>query len=35
MLSSSAFVWLVTDSFGRFGVIATYGAGTLLVYERR
>ena len=35
MLSSSGFVWLVTDSLGRLGVIATYGAGTLLVNERR
>ncbi|KAI0269033.1 Manganese/iron superoxide dismutase [Russula aff. rugulosa BPL654] len=30
MLSSSGFVWLVSDSLGRLGVIATYGAGTLL-----
>jgi superoxide dismutase, Fe-Mn family len=35
MLSSSGFVWLVCDSLGRLGVIATYGAGTLLVNERR
>jgi Fe-Mn family superoxide dismutase len=35
MLSSSGFVWLVTDSLGRLGIIATYGAGTLLVNERR
>lgn len=35
MLSSSGFVWLVTDSQGRLGVIATYGAGTLLVDNRR
>jgi Fe-Mn family superoxide dismutase len=35
MLPSSGFVWLVTDSLGRLGVIATYGAGTLLVNERR
>jgi superoxide dismutase, Fe-Mn family len=35
MLSSSGFVWLVTDALGRLGVIATYGAGTLLVNERR
>jgi superoxide dismutase, Fe-Mn family len=35
MLSSSGFVWLVTDTLGRLGVIATYGAGTLLVGERR
>jgi Fe-Mn family superoxide dismutase len=35
MLSSSGFVWLVTDGLGRLGVIATYGAGTLLVNERR
>lgn len=35
MLSSSGFVWLVTDGFGRLGVLATYGAGTLLVNERR
>jgi superoxide dismutase, Fe-Mn family len=35
MLSSSGFVWLVTDSLGRLGVIATYGAGTLLVGKRR
>lgn len=35
MLSSSGFVWLVTDSLGRLGVIATYGAGTLLFKERR
>jgi len=35
MLSSSGFVWLVTDAFGRLGIIATHGAGTLLVSERR
>ena len=35
MLSSSGFVWLVTDALGRLGVIATYGAGTLLVNERQ
>jgi superoxide dismutase, Fe-Mn family len=35
MLSSSGFVWVVTDNLGRLGVIATYGAGTLLVNERR
>src|SRR5882757_8599293 len=35
MLSSSGFIWLVTDGLGRLGVIATYGAGTLLVNERR
>lgn len=35
MLSSSGFVWLVTDNLGRLGVVATYGAGTLLVNERR
>jgi superoxide dismutase, Fe-Mn family len=35
MLSSSGFVWLVTDNLGRLGVIATYGAGTLLVSDRR
>jgi Fe-Mn family superoxide dismutase len=35
MLSSSGFVWLVTDRLGQLGVIATYGAGTLLVNERR
>jgi Fe-Mn family superoxide dismutase len=35
MLSSSGFVWLVTDALGRLGVIATYGAGTLLINERR
>ncbi len=35
MLSSSGFVWLVTDNLGRLGVIATYGTGTLLVNERR
>jgi Fe-Mn family superoxide dismutase len=35
MLSSSGFVWLVTDALGRLGVIATYGAGTLLASERR
>ncbi|KAF8265576.1 hypothetical protein EI94DRAFT_1588428 [Lactarius quietus] len=29
------FVWLVTDALGRLGVVATYGAGTLLVAERR
>jgi hypothetical protein len=31
----SGFVWLVTDVLGRLGVIATYGAGTLLANERR
>lgn len=35
MLSSSGFVWLVTDSVGRLGIVATYGSGTLLVNERR
>jgi Fe-Mn family superoxide dismutase len=35
MLSSSGFVWLVTDTHGRLGVIATYGAGTLLIDKRR
>lgn len=35
MLSSSGFVWLVTDRSGRLGVIATYGAGTLLIHDRR
>jgi Fe-Mn family superoxide dismutase len=35
MLSSSGFVWFVTDNLGRLGVIATYGAGTLLVSDRR
>jgi Fe-Mn family superoxide dismutase len=35
LLSSSGFVWLVTDAVGRLGVIATYGAGTLLASERR
>jgi Fe-Mn family superoxide dismutase len=35
MLSSNGFIWLVTDALGRLGVIATYGAGTLLVNERR
>jgi Fe-Mn family superoxide dismutase len=35
MLSSNGFVWLVTDALGRLGVIATYGAGTLLINERR
>jgi Fe-Mn family superoxide dismutase len=35
MLSSSGFIWLVTDALGHLGVIATYGAGTLLVNERR
>lgn len=35
MLSSSGFIWLVTDGRGRLGVVATYGAGTLLVGERR
>jgi Fe-Mn family superoxide dismutase len=34
MLSSNGFVWLVTDSTGHLGVLATYGAGTLLVDER-
>ncbi|KAI0288238.1 hypothetical protein BC826DRAFT_1166307 [Russula brevipes] len=34
MLSSNGFVWLVTDSTGNLGVLATYGAGTLLVGER-
>ena len=35
MLPSNGFVWLVTDALGRLGVVATYGAGTLLVSERR
>lgn len=29
------FVWLVTGALGRLGVVATYGAGTLLVVKRR
>lgn len=32
---AGGFVWLVTDALGRLGVVATYGAGTLLVAERR
>jgi superoxide dismutase, Fe-Mn family len=35
MFSSSGFVWFVNDTFGPIGVIATYGAGTLLASERR
>ncbi|KAH9983491.1 hypothetical protein BJV74DRAFT_965596 [Russula compacta] len=35
MLPSSGFVWLATDALGQLAVIATYGAGTLLVAERR
>jgi superoxide dismutase, Fe-Mn family len=35
MLSSNGFVWLVTDSQGRLGVVPTYGAGTLLAYNRK
>ena len=35
MHSSSDFGRLVTDALGRLGVVATYGAGTLLVCERR
>jgi superoxide dismutase, Fe-Mn family len=35
MLSTSGFVWLVSDAIGRLGVIATYGAGKLLANERR
>ncbi|KAI0253154.1 Manganese/iron superoxide dismutase [Lactifluus subvellereus] len=35
MLGSSGFVWLVTDALGRLGVVPTYGAGTLLIAERR
>jgi superoxide dismutase, Fe-Mn family len=35
MLSSNGFVWLVTDSQGRLGIVPTYGAGTLLAYKRR
>ena len=32
---AGGYVWLVTDALGRLGVVATYGAGTLLVAERR
>ena len=32
---AGGFIWLVTDALGRLGVVATYGAGTLLVAERR
>jgi Fe-Mn family superoxide dismutase len=32
---AGGFVWLVTDALGRLGVVPTYGAGTLLVAERR
>ncbi|KAH9967728.1 hypothetical protein BGW80DRAFT_1339737 [Lactifluus volemus] len=35
MLSSNGFVWLVTDATGRLGIVPTYGAGTLLVHDRR
>jgi hypothetical protein len=35
MLSTSGFVWLVSDAIGRLGVVATYGAGKLLANERR
>jgi superoxide dismutase len=31
---AGGFVWLVTDALGRLCVVATYGAGTLLVAER-
>ena len=32
---AGGFIWLVTDALGRLGVVATYGAGTLLVADRR
>ena len=35
MLSTGGFIWLVTDPLGRLGVIATHGAGTLLLNKRR
>ena len=32
---AGGFIWFVTDALGRLGVVATYGAGTLLVADRR
>ena len=32
---AGGFVWIVTDALGCLGVVPTYGAGTLLVAERR
>jgi len=35
MLSSSGFIWLVTDILSCLNVIAMYSAGTVLASERR
>jgi len=32
---AGGYVWLITDALGHLGIIATYGAGTLLVAEHR
>ncbi|KAH9012351.1 hypothetical protein EDB85DRAFT_2223610 [Lactarius pseudohatsudake] len=32
---AGSFVWLVTDTLGRLGVVATYGSGTLLITKCR
>ncbi|WFD41530.1 superoxide dismutase [Malassezia psittaci] len=32
---NNGFVWLVKDEHGRLGIIPTYGAGTILVQQRR
>jgi superoxide dismutase, Fe-Mn family len=34
-MSSSGWVWLVTDKFGHLAVVPTFGAGTMLVAGRR
>lgn len=32
---SSGWIWLVKDEHGRLGLVPTYGAGTVLVHQRR
>lgn len=32
---SSGWIWLVKDEHGRLGIVPTYGAGTVLVHQRR
>lgn len=34
-MASSGYVWLVVDSFNNLGIVPTFGAGTVLVQNRR